>query len=218
MIFSVIFSIFPVSAPIANFPWKTAINKGLSAAPVSGTGQLHDIKELHDIKDVIALAAPFPWWYLLAGLLLFTGVIILIVWWRRRQKNRQSINTPSAGEQALQALEAARDLMRPEQSRAFGVTLAEILRTYIEQRFHLFQPNLTTREFLQALTGTPEKYDPLIMQHNRLLQDWLNHCDMVKFARYTLSMEEMAQMLDQVHHFITTTGDTALSEHGENAQ
>ncbi|HHD57068.1 MAG TPA: DUF4381 domain-containing protein [Desulfobulbaceae bacterium] len=171
----------------------------------------HPVK-LHDIKDVIALPAPVPWWYWLGGALVVLFGVVLTLWLLKRQKKEK--NPPSAGEQALAALSSTRALMSPDQSRAFAVQVAEILRTYIEQRFHVFRPNLTTREFLQSLTRQADMKDSPLLAYDSLLKNWLNHCDMVKFARYRLTEDEMKQMLAQVRQFIETTTKADTPENG----
>ncbi|RUM38462.1 MAG: hypothetical protein DSY57_02545 [Desulfobulbus sp.] len=169
--------------------------------------------KLHDIKDVIALPAPVSWWYWLGGALVVLFGVVLTLWLLKRRK--KVVYQPSAGEQALAALNSVRDLMNPDQSRAFAVKVAEILRTYIEQRFHLFRPNLTTREFLRSLTRRADMKNSPLLAYDGLLRDWLNHCDMVKFARYRLTKDEMEQMLAQVRRFIKTTTKGEAPEIGD---
>ncbi len=169
--------------------------------------------KLHDIKDVIALPVPVPWWYWFAGILVVMFGLVLTIWLLKRRK--KVVPQLSAGEQALAALDSVRSLMSPDQSRSFAVKVAEILRTYIEQQFHLFRPNLTTREFLQSLTRHAHDTDSGLFGYDGLLKDWLNHCDMVKFARYTLTKDEMEQMLVQVRQFVEATGKEDLPQDGE---
>jgi hypothetical protein len=119
---------------------------------------------------------------------------------------------PPAHEKALLALKATRSLMASEQSRKFAIQMTEILRRYIEKRFHLFRPALTNREFLHNLTLKTDGIDPLLRQHNELLSEWLTHCDMVKFARYTLGRTEMEQMSTQVRDFIIATRDEGVGQ------
>ena len=203
-VFSRLFFLFMLMAPL------DAIG---AASPQTGGSPSVPPMQLHDIKDVIALPAPVPWWDWSGGILvLLFGLVVVFLLVKRRKKRKETI--PSAAEQALTALAAARELMTPDQSRAFAVKVADILRAYIEQQFHLFRPNLTTREFLQALTGQADMENSTLMVWNDLLKEWLNHCDMVKFARYSLTKEEMEQMVGQVRQFIEVTGKKDLPENG----
>ncbi len=204
-IFSLLFLLFMLMA-LQNGAGATTPQAGLSPSPPP--------MQLHDIKDVIALPAPVPWWYWPCGILvLLLGLVLVFLLVKRRQKREEKV--PSAAEQALTTLAAARELMTPEQSRAFAVKVAEILRTYIEQQFHLFRPNLTTREFLRALTGQADMQNSTLMAWNDLLKNWLNHCDMVKFARYNLTEDEMEEMLGQVRQFVEATGKKDVRQNGE---
>jgi len=170
--------------------------------PISG--------QLHDIKDVIALPVPFPWLYWLGGILVVLIVIGLVFFLIKKTGKRPPV--PPAHEKALLALKATHSLITSEQSRKFAIQMTEILRRYIEKRFHLFRPALTNREFLHNLTRKTDGIDPLLLQHNELLSEWLSHCDMVKFARYTLRRTEMEQMSTQVRDFIIATRDEGVGQ------
>jgi len=173
--------------------------------------------QLRDIKDVIALPVSIPWWCWLAGGLALLAIIGLILFILKKNSPKKQKQIPPH-ERALHALKSARDLMTPDQSRAFAIKMAEILRRYIEERFHLFRPNLTTREFLQALTRQTDMKNSALLAYDNLLKDWLNHCDMVKFARYRLPEEEMEQMLVQVRGFIQTTAEADTPNNGRRKQ
>ena len=53
-----------------------------------------------------------------------------------------------------------------------------IIRRYLEDRFELRAPELTTEEFL-TVAGTPVL---LSHEHQKLLRDFLRQADLVKFA------------------------------------
>ncbi|HHB75646.1 MAG TPA: hypothetical protein ENK84_03765 [Desulfobulbus sp.] len=172
--------------------------------------------EIHDIKDVIKLPDPFLLWYFLGGGLVLLIVIGLSIYFLKKNKRKQTVPLPH--EMALLDLESIRNLMTPAQSRAFAIGMAEVLRSYIGHRFLLFQPDLTTREFLHQLTRNNTETNPLLLNHDDLLNDWLNHCDMVKFARYTLKKEDMEQMYIQVRDFILSTQQSDSTRDGGMGQ
>lgn len=64
---------------------------------------------------------------------------------------------------------------------AFFVSLSSIVRRYIENRFALRSPELTTEEFLSELQRSPD----LLRSHQALLAELLGVADLVKFARHT---------------------------------
>lgn len=162
-----------------------------------------DTADIRDIKDIIAMPDVIFQWYLLGGTIVLLLLLAVLLYYLK--KNRKEQEKLQAHEKALKALASARLLMVSDQSREFAICMANILRQYIEDRFHLFLQNLTTREFLFWLMDNPTDIHPVLQNHDKMLRDWLNHCDLVKFARYSLTMNEMEQMYSSVNDFITST-------------
>ena len=81
--------------------------------------------------------------------------------------------------EALAKLHAAR-LLEAGRHEEFYVRLSDIVRTYLEARFHLRAPEMTTEEFLQAAQRDPQLTPP----QRSLLGTFLSEADLVKFARY----------------------------------
>ena len=104
---------------------------------------------------------------------------------------------------ALEKLEEARALMTGGvRARVRFFTVSEIIRVYIEQRFGEKAARRTTEEFLSDLlaqTGTP------LAQHSSLLEDFLNHCDLIKFARWGATERELESMQESARAFILDT-------------
>ena len=70
---------------------------------------------------------------------------------------------------------------------------------YIEVRFQVWAARRTTEEFLHDLL---DPSDALLASHRDLLADFLHHCDLAKFARWILSVEEMETMLQSARTFV----------------
>jgi hypothetical protein len=104
---------------------------------------------------------------------------------------------------ALDRLEKARALMTLETAREFSIEVSEIVRSYIEARFHVRVAHQTTEEFLHELL---EPSDALLAGHQELLAEFLHHCDLAKFARWILSREEMEAMHASARMFVLETG------------
>ena len=143
------------------------------------------------------LARHWPW---LAGALGGLGGIVLgVVLWRRRQAVRARL---TAYDRALARLRRLQRAGLPAASAvdAWYVELSDIVRRYIEERFALRAPELTTEEFL-AEAGRSALSTP----HRGLLSAFLDTCDRVKFARYHPRQEESREALDIARRFLDET-------------
>jgi hypothetical protein len=92
-----------------------------------------------------------------------------------------------------------------EQADAWFVELSAIVRQYLEQRFEIRAPELTTEEFLLVATNRPE----LTLEHRALLTSFLERCDRVKFAGYRPDADESLATLKAARAFVE---DTRLRE------
>ena len=80
------------------------------------------------------------------------------------------------------------------------VELSDIVRRYLENRFNLRAPEMTTEEFLNGVKDNKA----LSYEHKSLLREFLLHCDLVKFAKYEppekeadLSFKSAKELIDQ---------------------
>jgi hypothetical protein len=116
---------------------------------------------------------------------------------------RATVSLRSAHEIAYEELKRllAEKLVEQGAVKDFYLRLSHILRHYIEDRFGLHAPERTTEEFLLDLGST----QALIPHHKELLKEFLNHCDMVKFAEHQPSTMEIQQTFDSCKQFIVET-------------
>jgi hypothetical protein len=91
---------------------------------------------------------------------------------------------------------------------AYCSLVSEVVRGYVEERFELHAPDRTTEEFLEEMRST----QALHPNHKALLEDFLSRCDLVKFARFEPTQDELKSLLDAALRFIDETApvDTAL--------
>jgi hypothetical protein len=123
--------------------------------------------------------------------------------WRAWQRMRARAAVRSAYEIARAALDALLAAPHPSPDRidAYFVDLSGIVRRYLEGRFALRSPELTTERFLDLVSGSPDLTD----DHRALLRDFLRECDLVKFAHVIPSEEAIRQALDAALRFIEET-------------
>lgn len=124
-------------------------------------------------------------------------------WRARRRIERQR----SAYDEAVAQLRELEDAGPPDDTAAdaWFVALSAIVRRYLEQRYEIRAPELTTEEFLQVATARPE----LSADHRGLLRSFLERCDRVKFAGYRPDADESLATLKAARGFIE---DTRLRE------
>jgi hypothetical protein len=139
-----------------------------------------------------------------AILMLGSGSILAFRGIRARRRVEQQ---RSAYEEAVAELRALEDKGAPDElaADAWFVRLSSIVRRYLEHRYEIRAPELTTEEFLLVATARPE----LTEQHRGLLTQFLERCDRVKFAGYRPDTEESLATLAAARGFVE---DTRLRE------
>lgn len=143
-----------------------------------------------------------------AGLIGLAGLTIFVLQRNRKRKRREAIEYVAAHEAAFDALDSliAEDLLSRDEIELFYVRVSGILRHYIENRFGIHAPEQTTEEFLAA-TRVGESLSDV---HREMLDRFLTHCDLVKFAELTPAAEEIQTTFDACRDFIESTRDDGV--------
>lgn len=159
----------------------------------------HTEMDIRDIRGPLNIPDPWLWLYWAGGasLLLLTAALVC-----RRLRKGKPFREKSAFEIAFEELERAKALMRPGKTEEFSVAISGAIRAYIEERFHLGVLHTTTEEFMWHLAcNRPEA----LSEYSEMLEEFLAHCDLAKFARYDLSMDQMKEMYGAAWHFVDKT-------------
>ncbi len=146
---------------------------------------------------------PTPWLLpVAAGWIALSFVIFGVILWYKKDI-RKSVPVILAHEFAFDQIERLIEENYIERGmfKHFYQGISEILRTYIENRFSLRAPERTTEEFLQEL----RENDVLEDAYKKILKEFLEHCDLVKFAAYQPQNEEIQKTFDTCKNFIQTT-------------
>jgi hypothetical protein len=148
-------------------------------------------------------------WLAILGIASGLAVIISgsVLGYRALRARRRIEQQRSAYDDAVAQLRTLEDRGPPDDATADGwfVALSSIVRRYLELRYEIRAPELTTEEFLLVATARPE----LHAEHRALLTSFLERCDRVKFAGYRPDADESLATLKAARGFVE---DTRLRE------
>ncbi len=145
---------------------------------------------LRGVKPPVALPSSFMILWVALGLLVAIALVyILFKFLKNRKKLAPVAPVLPPHVMALQRLEAlrAQNLPAAGKVKEYYSILSDIVRRYLEDSLLLRAPEMTTEEFLFSLRYSTA----LTSAHKGSLKDFLESCDLVKFAKYHSSAEEM---------------------------
>ncbi|MGV3757197.1 MAG: hypothetical protein ACO1QS_17600 [Verrucomicrobiota bacterium] len=172
--------------------------------PSTATNELAaaDIRGIRPLVDV-----PLGWEWLTWTVVGLIGAVVLYrlwVLWRNRPPSAPPRPRISPEQKAHQQLDAAlRLLMEP---KVFCSTVSDAVRVYLEDRFRFRAPERTTEEFLSELQKSPRLND----EQKKTLADFLERCDLVKFARFEPAETELKQLHSVAHRLVDETKPQAM--------
>src|ERR1051325_11317618 len=156
--------------------------------PSSATTTTNDIRA---IKPPVDIPNDWAWvWWLLGAVAVVTLLIVAWVWWRRRQGQPALVPVVPPHVRAKQKLQAALALIHDP--RLFCIEVSTIARIYLEERFDFRAPERTTEEFLAELHLT----SLLTPDQKESLGQFLQSCDLVKFARFEPTEAALRELHD----------------------
>jgi len=160
--------------------------------------------KIADIEGVVEMPREKSLWWVWALVLGGTAAAggLWFYFGKRRVRKLVRIFRP-AHELAYARLRALvkENLVEAGKVKEFYERISDILRHYIEHRFDLRAPQRTTEEFLAELGNT----DLLPAPDKQLLAEFLEHCDLVKFAKHSPTAEQIQQTFDLTRDFIEKT-------------
>ena len=158
--------------------------------------------EIRDAAGPVDIPADYTLAIVISAAILAAAAAIYLFWRRRTAKTAAALRVP-AHEIAYRAFEIllARGLVEQKLYKEFTAEVADILRRYIEDRFGLRAPERTTEEFLaEAREGLP-----VDEERKRILSEFLEHCDLVKFASLEPGEEDVKRTFAVARDFIEAT-------------
>ena len=153
-------------------------------------------EEFHDIAPPVDYSLISPW-------LIFLGVFValtaigLVIWFVAKSFRRPTPPQPPR-ERALALLEQIRTQITAMDPYRFSIRVSDILRRYVTEQFGLPVTRQTSVEFLNGLRDS----SPFSEDDKSLLEDFLNRCDLIKFARYEATTSDSELLLEEAIRFV----------------
>ncbi|GIW81637.1 MAG: hypothetical protein KatS3mg105_3444 [Gemmatales bacterium] len=168
----------------------------LVAQDGEGAGSPVDLSELRDITaiETVPPAPPSHWWLFWAGI---GGCLLACVlfWFGKKAIRRYQKKSPSLPPDrwALAELDRLERLQyEPQQiSEQLYTLISDVVRQFLEIQLRVQVSRQTTPEFLQTLA----EESLLNGQHRELLRNFLERCDLAKFAPVRMTEADWKESL-----------------------
>jgi len=174
-----------------------------------------------DIIEDLTMVSPATIWTwllpVLLGLIACAIVALFLIRRHRLAKLAAIQSAPPPDVAARESLAASRKLLDDGLYREFVIEVSRVLRIYIEDRFALRAPHLSTEEFLFEA----ERSERLTTEWRNHLGDFLFQCDKVKFALANTEPPRMEALYSTAERFIDETAskpEPPATNNGTNPQ
>ena len=184
---------------------------------VSQMKDIHDIKPVEDVPFNLLDWLPDYWWAWLLGLLLIGGGI-----WVYRKYYKKGINPLKPSKKRLppyeeaminlQNLKAAQ-LWQQGQEKEYFTGLTDILRVYIDRRFHINAVEMTSSQIIDTLKKNDET-----KAVNEQLEMILEVADIVKFANARPLADDNEVAYQRAVNFVEATRPVEQPEKKEEVK
>ena len=159
--------------------------------------------DVQDIEDPIDLPQRHGYFFIISALILAAILSVSAVIVLKAKNTRGSPRFKPAHEIAYEQLTALKKkgLIAQGKIMEFYIEISDIARHYIENRFNIKAPEMTTEEFFIKI----KEHSQFQTGHKALLKEFLACCDLVKFAKYAPSKQEIEAAFGSTEKFIEQT-------------
>jgi hypothetical protein len=155
---------------------------------------------LRDIKPPVEIPSIWSWLgWVLGALVLAALAYVLWRYWQKKRSEIPPVPVIPAHVRARQKLQEALALL--DRPKEFCILVSDTVRWYLEERFNFHAPERTTEEFLYELRNT----NLLMPDQKESLGEFLNRCDLVKFAKYEPREPELHDLHDSALRLVDET-------------
>jgi len=171
------------------------------------------MNDIRPLKDVVDIKGGFPLWPVII-LVLIAAAIAVFIYFKKKKEMQEKPETreQKPEEVAMDALKALLEMKLTEKGliKEYYISLSDIIRSYIENRYRIFAMDRTTWELCQEM-----KSQRIERSHIDRINYFLEDCDMVKFAKYMPSQKEIEEAYKRAEEIIEITKiqETITKEH-----
>ncbi|HEY2103770.1 MAG TPA: DUF4381 family protein [Chthoniobacterales bacterium] len=150
----------------------------------------------HDISPPVDYWLVAPWLVFVGCVIVLLLIGLLVFYARKFFRKPQPERSPR--DRALDALDQIESVMETTPPYQFSIRVSDILRRFVLEQFDLPMTKQTSVEFLNTISSSAKFGE----DDKTLLADFLNRCDLIKFARYEATNEESRLLLEEARRFV----------------
>jgi hypothetical protein len=171
--------------------------------------------DIRDLKPLPVVHYTKRWPFVVGALALVAAGLAAVAYFWKRRRAASTAPQPKAHEVAFAALNALRktDFADAQAVRQWYFDISEVLRAYVEARYHLNATDLTTEEIFSRLSLLTD----LAPAERMRLQSFLADTDQVKFANHTPAQEEISTTYERALSFVEATQERPAPATPEDA-
>lgn len=163
-------------------------------------------EDIRPLRGPKSFKREFPTWWVVGGAVFLLALGVFLYFYRRARKpidlTGGVVDTRLPWEIALDALGKLRDsdLIARGEYKLFYLSLSEIFRGYLERRYGISALERTTDEIIAEFRTLA-----LDKQEEKIIHTFLDDCDLVKFAKYHPSAEDIEKDFSAAKDFVIQT-------------
>lgn len=161
-----------------------------------------DKDDIRPLKDPAEIKDKLWVWVFIAFILLIASIAAFAYLKKKKEEAKPALPPRPAEEIARDSLRALAEMRLIEKGlvKEYYIRLSDIIRTYIENRYRIFAMDRTTWELFQEM-----KSKRIERLHVDRINDFLEECDMVKFAKYMPSQKEIEEAYKKAEEIVEIT-------------
>lgn len=163
-----------------------------------------DKDDIRGLKGPAEIKGRFPWISFIASVLFIILGAGIFIYFNNKKRVRETPIIPQRPPEdiAVEELKALLDMRLPEKGmiKEYYIKVSDIIRKYIEARFRIVVLDRTTWELYQEMRSRR-----IERKYVEKIRDFLEDCDMVKFAKYIPVQKEIEEAYAKAKEIVEIT-------------